>query len=1143
MRASAFGRYKMSKSSKFLKFIFVLAAILLVSVTAVACNKDPEKYTLTFTAEGLDIASIQAEEGSTITPPADPSREGFVFAGWYDNADFNGEPITLPTVMPGRNVNYYAKFESLGSLKIIYDINMPVSHTGNVTPTYGNPGDSVTVKDGSAYKVNGYLFIGWSTEVSGLVSQFGSKQEGQYLAGDTLTFIDRDVTLYAQWAHEVQSKTETSDKLYFYYEYVGKGNGAVILVREGKPNKLGFVSERELAGDDYYTFEFYFGEEDEYGIVGVAEGRIYDDNTYVFSDGFKGSFLYYDYITKSYDRYILTADGFGRATISEVVQESVATRYYGRYELDPEYGDYLFTYMNPETGSDIMDGEYPAQSYMRIELGEVAGIQNNRFLGSFTYLGMESGSYLWYDNGELLNYRLDLNGYGSARLYSYDAISDTSELVSEGEYYGSDNYADEYGEWIFKSAGEEFKFIVNMISDPQGNIPVYIEYNESMNKTLTSANNDGSTLYLDGYGSAEYVAAGVHYVGYITVSESGNLFTYTPYIDNGDGTMSASGTMYFNVQDGDKFKVNTTDLVIDGTTLTAYKGTSRVIVIPDEVTAIADDVFNYTKTDVSVISVTVPAGVTSIGARAFENEHSLQRVVFLSATPIDIDFSAENDPFRWPAGSFVIVVPEGSQDAYKKAWIDDKTENKCKYAIKGSEEVTRLPEYEVNEDGVLTRYNVQPGSEDAELNLVLPDEATSIAENVFRGLENLKSIDLNNVTAIGEGAFEFCINLESVVFTNVKTIGAGAFAGCESLGLTADGIIELPSVTHIGASAFQSCYELLHVRIGADIVEIGSFAFAETNMKSTNGPLFIELSGDVAPQMGEKVFNGNIATRIKVKDINVVLDCYLEPTFAKYNRHLYIESGEEKGLYFDGSDTLELDGRAVLASSYVLMYVIDGEKITFYEFSEENSAYYSVEGTYIDGIITVKIDRDYSFKKAKDIETYASEDGKYTLECNPRDLLPEKYESTGFAGYADVRFNGQNVKMYIAGYNIKRISNFLDADGIRYDFDITLDGGTLVYVKTVSDTRVIVTASDGSSLTIHTSGNFTYIYGTLKIVVGRDDKTGADILMPDNDDYGVYATSINGNVYTFVRDYRGTKYTITITVTGNTFTYTYVTNN
>lgn len=48
-------------------------------------------------------------------------------------------------------------------------------------------------------------------------------------------------------------------------------------------------------------------------------------------------------------------------------------------------------------------------------------------------------------------------------------------------------------------------------------------------------------------------------------------------------------------------------------------------------------------------------------------------------------------------------------------------------------------------------------------------------------------------------------------------------------------------------------------------------------------------------------------------------------------------------------------------------------------------------------------------------------------------------------------------------------------------------------------------------------------------------------MMPDNGDYGVYATDINGNSYTFERIYKDKKFIITIVLSADktTFTYTY----
>ncbi len=83
-----------------------------------------------------------------------------------------------------------------------------------------------------------------------------------------------------------------------------------------------------------------------------------------------------------------------------------------------------------------------------------------------------------------------------------------------------------------------------------------------------------------------------------------------------------------------------------------------------------------------------------------------------------------------------------------------------------------------------------------------------------------------------------------------------------------------------------------------------------------------------------------------------------------------------------------------------------------------------------------------------------------------------------------------------------------------------------------------LTAADGSTLTIRVSGNLIFVSGELKIKVGTN-ADGSDIMMPTFGDGGTLAQRPSENVYTFVRDYRGTKYNITVTVTGESFAYAY----
>ena len=146
------------------------------------------------------------------------------------------------------------------------------------------------------------------------------------------------------------------------------------------------------------------------------------------------------------------------------------------YEYNEEYDDYTFMYTDENGEPILVDGKPRILYFTVVDIDDY--YENYR--GAFMVQGLESGSYLMYDNGELYNVRLDLNGYGYAKLFAYDPIAETTELLAEGKYKGTENYEDYMGEWVFipATSGEsEFKFITNMISGGNQNIPVYIEYN------------------------------------------------------------------------------------------------------------------------------------------------------------------------------------------------------------------------------------------------------------------------------------------------------------------------------------------------------------------------------------------------------------------------------------------------------------------------------------------------------------------------------------------------------------------------------------------------------------------------------------------------------------------------------------------
>ena len=91
-------------------------------------------------------------------------------------------------------------------------------------------------------------------------------------------------------------------------------------------------------------------------------------------------------------------------------------------------------------------------------------------------------------------------------------------------------------------------------------------------------------------------------------------------------------------------------------------------------------------------------------------------------------------------------------------------------------------------------------------NIVIEPGVTSIGDNAFCGIDNLKSIDIpEGVTRIGEEAFWACDNLETVTLPDsLEEIGESAFANCGKLQK-----IALPkNVKTLGETVFWRCFGL-----------------------------------------------------------------------------------------------------------------------------------------------------------------------------------------------------------------------------------------------------------------------------------------------------------------------------------------------
>lgn len=161
--------------------------------------------TITLNPNGGTLPEYSLVEGAALPIP---SKTGYTFAGWYENPEFSGNPVTdIPTNSTGELI-FYAKWTVN-----TYTISADVTPEGAGTVTV-NSGTSATAEAGtevtlSATANSGYRFTGWT-------SSNGVNFANASNASTTFTMPAGDVTVTAGFDKMVTSVSLNKNTLELY---------------------------------------------------------------------------------------------------------------------------------------------------------------------------------------------------------------------------------------------------------------------------------------------------------------------------------------------------------------------------------------------------------------------------------------------------------------------------------------------------------------------------------------------------------------------------------------------------------------------------------------------------------------------------------------------------------------------------------------------------------------------------------------------------------------------------------------------------------------------------------------------------------------------------------------------------------------
>jgi hypothetical protein len=268
---------------------------------------------------------------------------------------------------------------------------------------------------------------------------------------------------------------------------------------------------------------------------------------------------------------------------------------------------------------------------------------------------------------------------------------------------------------------------------------------------------------------------------------------------------------------------NTTSTSTDATLTNGSWDTSRIlksIVVGTSCTAIGaafsryisgydeegHEIYVYSE---SLLSVTIPNSVTSIGNGAFSYCTSLA-----SVTIPDSVTSIEDYAFYNCFSLASVTIPD------RVTSIEDYAFYNCfsLASVTIGSSVTSIGDYAFSDCTSLA-------------SITIPDSVRSIGVQAFYNCFSLASVTIGSgMTSIGDTAFYVCTGLTSITIPNsVTSIGVQAFSSCTSLAS-----VTIPnSVRSIGGLAFYGCTSLASITMQGNAPTVGTNVFLNTSASLT----------------------------------------------------------------------------------------------------------------------------------------------------------------------------------------------------------------------------------------------------------------------------------------------------------------------